>query len=160
MVDVQLDLAGAAIHMIRFFAQTDVPPPIEVPIPGADSGGGALVDGIAGFVIVAIAVGLILFMWRRRAGRRSAAALERVAEQVDPTAPSGRYPKPARGAWDRGGAEVAQAEAFLSAVPRRCLGCGRFAGIAGAARPLIDICASCEGRVSLALGDGQTEVRL
>ena len=131
----------------------------QLPDPGSvvSTGGGSSWTGL---LVLAGVIGLAWFMWRRRAGRRSAAALERVAETLDPSAPPGRYPRPPRGSWDRGGNEIAQAEAFLSAVARRCLGCGRLAGIPGAARPLVDICPSCEGRIVLALGDGKTEVML
>ena len=143
--------------MTWLLAQID---PSEIPQPGTvtDAGGGFSIGGI---IVLVVGVGLAWFLWRRRAGRRSAAALERVAETVDPTAPGGRYPRPPAGRWDSATtAKLADAEAFLSAVPRRCIGCGRRAGVAAGARPLVDICASCEGRVILALGDGNAEVKL
>jgi len=92
-------------------------------------------------IIVLVVVGVAWFMWRRRAGRRAAAAQERIASVLDPAAPPGRYPKPPKGLHR-------SLEAADLDVVRMCARCSRIvpasSGPIGDRRWLmLDICAGC-----------------
>jgi len=99
----------------------------------------------ANVVLVIVVGAVLLFLWRRRAGRRAMAAQERIASVLDPAPPKGRYPKPARGIHRMpalGGIEVV----------RVCSRCTRLvpadAGPVGEGRwLLVDVCGACAREV-------------
>ena len=84
-------------------------------------------------------------LWRRRAGRRSAAALERIAGAVDPEGPPGRMVKP-RGVHGSRlvTRSVTATVGGLMGVARVCVGCGLFWDGDRTVGIVVVLCAACE----------------